>query len=58
MTSTTGRGTTGTTSTGTTVRGRLTALGRAELTLLARNRTAVFVSLLMPAAMVLAMKST
>ncbi|MEW1689926.1 ABC transporter permease [Streptomyces sp. NPDC091265] len=42
----------------TTVRGRLTALGRAELTLLARNRTAVFVALLMPAAMVTAMKST
>ncbi|WP_371777146.1 ABC transporter permease [Streptomyces sp. NBC_01438] len=42
----------------TTARGRLTALGRAELTLLLRNRTAVFVALLMPAAMVLAMKST
>ncbi|WP_326737537.1 ABC transporter permease [Streptomyces sp. NBC_01022] len=42
----------------TTVRGRLTALGRAELTLLFRNRTAVFVALLMPAAMVVAMKST
>ncbi|MFF9570603.1 ABC transporter permease [Streptomyces sp. NPDC014685] len=42
----------------TTVRDRLTALGRAEVTLLARNRTAVFVALLMPAAMVLAMKST
>ncbi|MFB6780786.1 ABC transporter permease [Streptomyces sp. NPDC056352] len=48
--------TTGTTA--TTLRGRLTALGRAEVTLLARNRTAVFVALLMPAAMVLAMKST
>jgi ABC-2 type transport system permease protein len=42
----------------TTVRDRLTALGRAEVALLARNRTAVFVALLMPAAMVLAMKST
>ncbi|MCX4771079.1 ABC transporter permease [Streptomyces sp. NBC_01260] len=42
----------------TTVRGRLTALGRAELTLLARNRTALFVALLMPAAMVTAMRST
>ncbi|MFD0022818.1 ABC transporter permease [Streptomyces sp. NPDC058382] len=41
----------------TTPRGRLTALGRAELTLLARNRTAVFVALIMPAAMVMAMKS-
>ncbi|WNI23479.1 ABC transporter permease [Streptomyces sp. ITFR-16] len=42
----------------TTVPGRLAALGRAELTLLARNRTAVFVALIMPAAMVMAMKST
>ncbi|MFJ6011967.1 ABC transporter permease [Streptomyces sp. NPDC092952] len=41
----------------TTLRGRLAALGRAEAALLARNRTAIFVSLLMPAAMVLAMKS-
>ncbi|MFE2929924.1 ABC transporter permease [Streptomyces sp. NPDC059278] len=64
-TSTTGTTSTGTaadatagTTAGTTVRGRLTALGRAEVSLLARNRTAVFVSLLMPAAMVLAMKST
>ncbi|WP_328399016.1 ABC transporter permease [Streptomyces sp. NBC_00390] len=37
---------------------RLTALGRAELTLLARNRTALSVALLMPAAMILATKST
>ncbi|MFF2012562.1 ABC transporter permease [Streptomyces sp. NPDC058195] len=43
---------------GTTLRGRLTALGRAEVALLVRNRTAVFVALLMPAAMVLAMSST
>ncbi|MFE7467014.1 ABC transporter permease [Streptomyces sp. NPDC057499] len=42
----------------TTLRGRLTALGRAEAALLARNRTAISVALLMPAAMVLAMKST
>ncbi|MFJ6466351.1 ABC transporter permease [Streptomyces sp. NPDC091387] len=42
----------------TTARGRLTALGRAELTLLLRNRTAVFVALFMPAVMVMAMKST
>ncbi|MFD7071110.1 ABC transporter permease [Streptomyces sp. NPDC059913] len=41
----------------TTLRGRLAALGRAEAALLARNRTAILVSLLMPAAMVLAMKS-
>ncbi|MFD4141104.1 ABC transporter permease [Streptomyces sp. NPDC058572] len=37
---------------------RLTAIGRAELTLLARNRTALSVALLMPAAMILATKST
>ncbi|MFJ2707728.1 ABC transporter permease [Streptomyces sp. NPDC087428] len=42
----------------TTARGRLTALGRAELTLLLRNKTAVFVALFMPAVMVMAMKST
>ncbi|MET7644881.1 ABC transporter permease [Streptomyces sp. NPDC005426] len=42
----------------TTLRGRLTALGRAELTLLARNRTAVVVALLVPSAMIMAMKST
>ncbi|MGW2847883.1 ABC transporter permease [Streptomyces sp. NPDC001108] len=41
----------------TTLRGRLAALGRAEAALLARNRTAILVSLLMPAAVVLAMKS-
>ncbi|THA31824.1 ABC transporter permease [Streptomyces sp. A1277] len=44
-------------TTGTTARTRLTALGRAELTLLARNRTAIFVALLMPAAMIMAMRS-
>lgn len=42
----------------TTAQGRLAALGRAELTLLVRNRTAVFVALLMPVAMISAMKST
>ncbi|MYW12207.1 ABC transporter permease [Streptomyces sp. SID2563] len=41
----------------TTAVSRLTALGRAELSLLARNRTAIFVALLMPAAMIMAMKS-
>ncbi|MFB7913850.1 ABC transporter permease [Streptomyces sp. NPDC056061] len=42
----------------TTAMGRLRALGSAELTILARNRTAVFVALLVPVAMVLAMKTT
>lgn len=42
----------------TTVRGRLAALGRAEMTLLARNRTAVIVALLVPSAITVAMKST
>ncbi|MEU3218160.1 ABC transporter permease [Streptomyces sp. NPDC006971] len=42
----------------TTTAGRLRALGHAELVLLARNRTAVFVALLVPLAMVLAMKTT
>ncbi|MEW2176087.1 ABC transporter permease [Streptomyces sp. NPDC005406] len=42
----------------TTARGRLAALGRAEMTLLARNRTAVIVALLVPSAMIMAMKST
>ncbi|MFF1919078.1 ABC transporter permease [Streptomyces sp. NPDC058221] len=50
--------TTGARARTTTARGRLAALGRAELTLLVRNRTAIFVALLMPAAMVTAMKST
>lgn len=57
-TATTGARTAATGAPTTTAQGRLTALGRAELTLLARNRTAVFVALLMPAAMVTAMKST
>lgn len=37
---------------------RLTALGRAELTLLIRNRTALFVALLMPLVMVVATRSS
>ncbi|WP_329208855.1 ABC transporter permease [Streptomyces sp. NBC_00683] len=44
--------------TSTTTTGRLGALGRAELTLLVRNRTAVFVALLMPLMMIFAMKSS
>ncbi|MEU6080044.1 ABC transporter permease [Streptomyces sp. NPDC047108] len=36
---------------GTRTAGRLAALGRAELTLLVRNRTALFMALLMPVAM-------
>ncbi|WP_432071528.1 ABC transporter permease [Streptomyces wuyuanensis] len=42
----------------TTAAGRLAALGRAELTLLVRNRTALFVALLMPVAMVGALRGT
>ncbi|WP_101255458.1 ABC transporter permease [Streptomyces barkulensis] len=38
--------------------GRLRSLARAELTLLVRNRTAMFTALLMPLAMVLFMRST
>lgn len=38
----------------TTPRGRITALGRAELTLLLRNRTALATALLLPVAMVAA----
>ncbi|MEU1280994.1 ABC transporter permease [Streptomyces sp. NPDC005805] len=45
-----------TTSTATV--GRLTALGRAEITLLVRNRSALFVALLMPALMVGAIKGS
>ncbi|MEE1740215.1 ABC transporter permease [Streptomyces sp. BE147] len=41
-----------------TAAGRLSALGRAELTLLARNRTAVFIALLMPLLMIFAIKSS
>ncbi|ANW19096.1 ABC transporter permease [Streptomyces clavuligerus] len=39
---------------GTTAAGRLAALGRAELTLLVRNRTALLMALLMPLVMVFA----
>ncbi|HBF85692.1 MAG TPA: hypothetical protein DD420_38945 [Streptomyces sp.] len=44
--------------TGTTTAGRLNALGRAEMTLLARNRTTVFMVLLMPVLLIFVMKST
>ncbi|MFD6423572.1 ABC transporter permease [Streptomyces sp. NPDC060198] len=43
---------------GSTAGGRIAALARAEITLLARNRTAVFVALLMPLAMTVALKSS
>ncbi|MFD7611312.1 ABC transporter permease [Streptomyces sp. NPDC059828] len=46
-----------TTTAATTATGRLTALARAELTLLVRNRTALFVALLMPLAMVGVLRS-
>ncbi|MGW8950658.1 ABC transporter permease [Streptomyces sp. NPDC055709] len=62
MNTTTTTSTTSTTTTTpvttTTAAGRLTALGRAELTLLVRNRTALFVALLMPVAMVVPLRST
>ncbi|MGW7574198.1 ABC transporter permease [Streptomyces sp. NPDC054765] len=38
--------------------GRLLSLGRAELTLLGRNKTALYVSLILPIAMAVAMKQT
>ncbi|MEU1124699.1 ABC transporter permease [Streptomyces sp. NPDC005899] len=44
--------------TGTTVTGRLGALGRAELTLFVRNRTAVFLALLMPVLLIFVMRTT
>lgn len=47
-----------TTMTTTTTAGRLAALGRAEVALLVRNRTALFVALLMPAGMVGGLRST
>ncbi|MEU1375284.1 ABC transporter permease [Streptomyces triculaminicus] len=52
----------GTTGTGvptssTTVAGRALALGRAELTLLLRNKTALYITLLMPVFMVYAMRA-
>lgn len=43
-------------SAGTAAAARLTALGRAELTLLCRNKTALFMSLIMPIVMAFAMK--
>ncbi|WP_326698842.1 ABC transporter permease [Streptomyces sp. NBC_01754] len=59
MTGTTTAGTTtARTTAGTTTAGRLSALGRAEMTLLLRNRTAVFMVLLMPVLLILVMKST
>ncbi|MFE4826270.1 ABC transporter permease [Streptomyces sp. NPDC056672] len=42
----------------TTVAGRLGALGRAEFTLLVRNRTALFAALFVPVAMIGAIKSS
>ncbi|MCX4675546.1 ABC transporter permease [Streptomyces sp. NBC_01433] len=45
-------------TTASTAARRLNALGRAELTLLMRNRTAVFIALLMPLLMIFAMKSS
>ncbi|AXG79119.1 ABC transporter permease [Streptomyces paludis] len=59
---TTGRGTGGSTSgsTGgtTTPVGRLKALGRAEYTLLIRNRTALFAALVVPVTMIAAIKAS
>ncbi|WP_323448818.1 ABC transporter permease [Streptomyces yaizuensis] len=43
---------------GTTALGRLAALGRAELTLLIRNRTALTVALVMPLVMVFAIQTS
>ncbi|MFF7363813.1 ABC transporter permease [Streptomyces sp. NPDC008125] len=50
--------TSGISTTRTTAGRRLIALARAEFALLARNRTAVFVALLMPLAMTVALKSS
>ncbi|MGW2281999.1 ABC transporter permease [Streptomyces sp. NPDC001770] len=54
----TGRTAAGVSTTRTAAGRRLIALARAEITLLARNRTAVFVALLMPLAMTVALKSS
>jgi len=54
---TTGTATTSATSVTATVK-RMRSLGRAELTLLTRNRTAMFTALLMPFAMVMFIRST
>ncbi|MEU3184758.1 ABC transporter permease [Streptomyces sp. NPDC006923] len=45
-------------SDGTTVTGRLKALGRAELTLLVRNRVALFAALFVPVGMIGAIRAT
>jgi ABC-2 type transport system permease protein len=45
-------------SSGTTTAGRMSALGRAEVTLLVRNRTALFTALAMPPLMIVSMKSS
>ncbi|MDX3855025.1 ABC transporter permease [Streptomyces sp. AK02-01A] len=45
-------------SEGTTVTGRLGALGRAELTLLVRNRAALFAALFVPVAMIGAIRAS
>ncbi|WP_432248908.1 ABC transporter permease [Streptomyces sanyensis] len=42
----------------TTAAGRLTALGRAEITLLVRNRSSLFVALALPALMVVAVRNS
>ncbi|MYV65058.1 ABC transporter permease [Streptomyces sp. SID2131] len=48
----------GDTGPASTVRSRLTALGRAELTLLLRNRNNLFIALLMPLLMVFLLRSS
>ncbi|MER6916813.1 ABC transporter permease [Streptomyces sp. NPDC000594] len=48
----------GSTARRTTATGRLAALGRAELTLLVRNRSALFVALLMPLIMMMAIQGS
>ncbi|AZK95052.1 MULTISPECIES: ABC transporter permease [Streptomyces] len=53
-----GSGTGAGTARRTTVAQRLTALGRAELILLLRNRTALFMALAMPLALVLTMQAS
>ncbi|MFE7778274.1 ABC transporter permease [Streptomyces sp. NPDC057445] len=57
-TTTTTSGAVATAKAGTTAPGRLAALGRAELTLLVRNRTALFVAMLMPVGMVGVLRSS
>ncbi len=48
---------TGVPTSSTTLTGRALALGRAELTLLGRNKTALYMTLFMPALMIWAMRS-